>query len=1180
MVGLFAQPQSVHDPEREAVKQSVFLQLKTITVPLLDASRSPVSSNNTRTTIDLLAKLQSTLEDTPSYAFSPALANYAFFPLSSLLQPRSDGINRGDRILEVTMQALGALIRRWRQAGMEEKVRKELWTMTVLSLGGPLASKDSVKGKAVDRTEESKLAMVEVLEELMRAEPTEEEEASNWTAFDELPVQAKKDTAPPRSILFHTLTTLLGLAADPTSLVQLQLSSIASLRTLTLHYLAPTLDPASRPSPLLATALPGMASTLSRIALSKPPSSKASLATPNRKQTSSVVVQALDLLSTLVTLSVSDIVTRGLRSNGKNSSTSIVALEQLADQEHESSLQSVSEPGPPESNDPPSPPVPEGMTIPTPAWLRFTITSLSTLFVALSPLTSHHSPSVRTAFVRLLSIVVQRCSATFDIHLETPIEGLLILSSDSWDEVCDPARRTLANLLETPPLPSDQAIPSLISFANIVQRRLASLPLALRKHDEDGIRRSANVIQSALDALPVAQPLESLLANMSRWSWNVTAAVELERIMGTSEGPGMGMSLAWIEGGRHETKEASQSLPRIRLRNVHEDATIDSLEKLWFAFGAAAAKSKKEDALIDHFFGIVLGPRRGESAAVSSLWILDGVMRGIQSVSTDKRRKKVLKGVVKAVIALLGGMEGNEEKVESTLDEREGPQPQNLDSSSLLNQVDGIPLIQHNKGVTSIPSLDDYKPVVAKSTPALDRASHHILLLSLSLRLLGTLSRGLSSSFQPFLLPSLYHVLASTSATAHPFLRLHAQITLAIVAESTSFTSPQQLVLANVDYIVNSVSQRLSVTRLDTSAPLVLVEMIRLVGQPIVPIVQDLVDDVFEALDDFHGYQEVTVGLWAVLDALLKVMEEDLPSNDDHQSKGRSVSIESTFDSFKTWFVSRKEKEEEPDEETGNPQKPFNSNEATEEKDGTIEFPESKEVAPTRSQAVTSQILSKSLYFLSHPSSFLRARVLSLLASAVPLLAQPSLDSKSPHNRSADLLPIIHRAWPFILNRLAESELSVVCEAATLVESLACHVGDFMSRRILEDVWPRFRTLLAQQEVNDLDSALAGSTRYSTSHRLYGSILRTLVKVAQSTPLKEDVVWEQGVLLRRFLASSIDSELRNHAFKLYELLGKVNRDAVWLVLAGSLGTVEGLPKFLEMSTVDFDGSVEDLLERM
>ena len=642
----------------------------------------------------------------------------------------------------------------------------------------------------------------------------------------------------------------------------------------------------------------------------------------------------------------------------------------------------------------------------------------------------------------------------------------------------------------------------------------------------------------------------------------------------------MGMSLAWIDEGRHQSEETFQQFPRIRLRNVHDDSTLDSLENLWFAFGAAAAKSKQEDKLIDYFLGMTLGPRRGEPAAVTSLWILDGVLRGIQSVSMDKRRKKILKGVVKAVITFLSELEGNVDSGGPTSGEQDDSQTQNLDSASTLNEVDGIPLIQHNKGVTSLPSLDEYKPVVAKSTPALDDSSHHILLVSLSLRLLATLSTGLASLFQPFLLPSLYHILANTSSAAHPFLRLHAQITLAIVAESTSFTSPQDLVLANVDYIVNSVSQRLSVTRLDTSAPLVLVEMIRLVGQPIVPIVQDLVDDVFEALDDFHGYEDVTVGLWAVLDALLKVMEEDLPPIID-RLKGQERGVESTFDSFTTWFGNRKKVEEEDHEDSANPQKPFKgSNDGDEEKDGPTEFPESKEVAPTRSQAVTSQILSKSLYFLSHPSPFLRARVLSLLASAVPLLAQPSLDSKTPETRSADLLPIIHRAWPFILNRLADSELSVVCEAASLIESLASHVGEFMSRRILEDVWPRFRKLLAEQEVNDLDSALAGSTRYSTSHRLYRSILRTLLKVAESTPLKEDVVWEQSILLRRFLATSIDSELRNYALQIYKLLGQVNREAVWLVLAGSLGSFEGLPKFLEMSKVDFNSSVVDLLERL
>jgi hypothetical protein len=370
----------------------------------------------------------------------------------------------------------------------------------------------------------------------------------------------------------------------------------------------------------------------------------------------------------------------------------------------------------------------------------------------------------------------------------------------------------------------------------------------------------------------------------------------------------------------------------------------------------------------------------------------------------------------------------------------------------------------------------------------------------------------------------------------------------------------------------------MSVTKLDPSAPLVLVEMIRLVGQPIIAIVQDLVDDVFEALDDYHGYEDVTVGLWAVLDALLKVMEEDVPVSPDEPS---TRPVESEFESFKVWFGRRKDGRDEAkleEEEDRNPERPFTRGDNEKEEEST-EFPDSdsKQTPPTRQQLVTTQILSKSLYFLSHPSPFLRSRVLSLLASAVPLLAQPSLESNSSSNRSSDLLPVIHRAWPLILNRLSDSDLSVVVEAASLVEVLASHVGDFMSRRILDDVWPRFRLLLVS---DDFASALSGTTRFSNSHRLYRSILKTLLDVARHVPLKEDVLWEQGLSLRRFLSVSVDQELREYALELYRVLGRINRDATWLVLAGTEGDTRGLPEYLEMREEDFGENLVDLLRRL
>ncbi|GAA5935980.1 Tti1p [Sporobolomyces koalae] len=1172
MVGLFSPPPAADNLERDAFKQSAFQQLKAITVPLLDASRSPVSSGSTRILLALLEKLQTVLGDIPDHAFSPALANYAFFPLTSLLQPRPDGANRGDQVLETLMQTLDMLIGKWRCAGMDERVRRELWTMTILTLGGPLDAKDGGKGKAVDRTEEAKLAMVLVLGTLMKpqADPLWPEE----TAFDagQAAREAQDLAGPSLSIIFHTLTTLLALALESTSLVQLQLASISALSTLTVTYLAPTST--DKPSSLLATALPGMASTLCRIALSKPPSSSTQFETTSRKQNSAVVVDSLDLLSQLVYLSVSDRVTNGLR---QRTPIPTLRLEELSMQD--------SQPESPNDEDAQAkissgePAATKGPTVPTPAWLQFTVSSITSLVAKLSPLASHFSPQVRLGLVSLLDQIVKKCHVNFGALLEGPLEGLLVLSRDEWPIVSDPARRALHAVLEdanTPPRPSG-FLPILL-LGQIVQRRLAGLSQVLRKRDEDAIRRSACIVQAGLDLSSDGASQKTLIGDVSRYGWSILGSIELDRRADSATRGNGGMSLAWIAGQPNPADTSSTTFPTIRLRNIHDVTTTKALENLWKALGASAAKAEQDHTLVDYFLGVALGPRRRDSTAASALWILDGILNGFTGLEIDKRRKKLLRGVAKTVIALIEDLEAEEDASTATAQEaRDEPEV-----SEATTHVLELPAIEHTKGTVSLPSLDNYKPVVARSSSASDRASHRFLLLELAMRILATAATLLKASYQPLLLSSLYHVLAYSSSTAPPSLRVHAQTALAIIAESTASTSPQELVLANVDYVVNSVSQRMSVTRLDPSAPLVLVEMIRLVGHRIVSIVQDLVDDVFEALDDYHGYEEITVGLWAVFDALLKVMEADLPVPIERTKQ--VPHLDSHYDVFKQWFVTRQAQAQEPDLPEVNPRKPFESGYKNDKagEEGTAEFPDSQVAPPppTRPQIVTAQILSKALYFLSHPSSFLRARVLSLFASAVPLLARPSLGSNSPEARTADLLPIVHRAWPFILNRFTDPDLSVVLEAARLIESLAVHVGDFMSRRILDDVWPHLRTLLSKQQIEDSSSAIAGSTRYSTSHRLYSSNLKTLARIARDVPLKENVVWEQAVGLRRFLSVRVDRELQQLALEVYKGLGKVNSDAVWLVLVGTVSKYPGVPVFLEMPGVDFGDNISSLLENL
>jgi hypothetical protein len=185
--------------------------------------------------------------------------------------------------------------------------------------------------------------------------------------------------------------------------------------------------------------------------------------------------------------------------------------------------------------------------------------------------------------------------------------------------------------------------------------------------------------------------------------------------------------------------------------------------------------------------------------------------------------------------------------------------------------------------------------------------------------------------------------------------------------------------------------------------------------------------------------------------------------------------------------------------------------------------------------------------------------------------------------RESDALPLIHQAWPSILNRLQDSAPFVRTEAAALVECLARWTGDFMSRRILDDAWPIFRQLLAAQQKHDDHSALAkrgvrGTTSgYTVSHRLYLSIIRAMQLVVQRVPIADDLFWEIVLALRPFLDSRVHPELGSAAVKMYRCMAERDEDAVWLALNATMGTViEGqpLPTYLREAGLDIRLGVE------
>ncbi|SPC61800.1 uncharacterized protein UHOD_06313 [Ustilago sp. UG-2017b] len=387
---------------------------------------------------------------------------------------------------------------------------------------------------------------------------------------------------------------------------------------------------------------------------------------------------------------------------------------------------------------------------------------------------------------------------------------------------------------------------------------------------------------------------------------------------------------------------------------------------------------------------------------------------------------------------------------------------------------------------------------------------------SLLFSLLSSSSRLLGQSFRPLLQRGAYPLISAISISSTCTSGLVQQASSAAmqdIAFNTAYGDVKNCLLDHADYILGSACQRL-IGGLDEElrsfasegggerkgrgvvvplvsaqrAPFVLVEMIRVLGSEVVPMVEDAIDEVLDALDRFHSHEGVSDGLLGVLGGIMECMAAEQSTQ---IPTPRASLLENgggergEVEDFKSWLAARREDSKAFDDVP--PTSDGNKGRKEDE----------EEDKPTKSQQVSATILTKSTFFLTSPSPSLRIRVLHLLRHGILTLA--------PQSRTAELLPIINSAWPFVMTRLGtpyststsplgsrlvpiidltptaigarvregdarwfekmekemvEKDVGVWVAAAKYVEAAVEWVPDFVRKRVLDDAWPRFEVLL------------------------------------------------------------------------------------------------------------------------
>ena len=317
----------------------------------------------------------------------------------------------------------------------------------------------------------------------------------------------------------------------------------------------------------------------------------------------------------------------------------------------------------------------------------------------------------------------------------------------------------------------------------------------------------------------------------------------------------------------------------------------------------------------------------------------------------------------------------------------------------------------------------------------------------------------------------------------HPQVRRNALITLNSLVLHCGYKDVSELIVSNADYVVDDLGFHLRSMDFSPAMINVLIMTTRLSGPKVIPYLDDLVGDIFAALDNYHGYPALVEGLFSALreivdqgakaETLLLVEGEESSRVDHRKKRAPQITMEDVQKEIEEREVKRQRREEEDKkideqikkghpkmpwaelgkEETGRritkllddseqPEEGSTSGQDEKETGNDAVAPEGdaeEEVKKEKSSAykTLTRISKLAQHYLTFPSPTLRKQLLGLVATAASALASdPDM-----------FLPLVNEIWPVTVARLYDSEGFVTIAACETLSALCVNAGDFLTSR-------------------------------------------------------------------------------------------------------------------------------------
>lgn len=1104
---------------------------------------SPIDSDIINALDELKQNLYNTLNEKNA---SVQLIRFIFFPIGGLLRHFTpiDLPNKGTIIL---MEILNRLSGFWVTEGMTIREWEQLWILSSMSF---------LNSSKLNLSENVILSCIQLLNTLST------QSTDNSHLSEE---HVKLLTVNRMSIFGNVITKLLEFAQFH-KFFELRLQSLMLLKSFINFFLFDNPE-------IVATILPGIASCVTKIS------------TSSALVQVELVVNCIDILRSIILSTLADDRCLHLQP---------IQLTSLSDLGNKLDIQTLEVKNEHNEDD-----IPVATSLFAPAgfkseenkdddkkvrgisWLKATTNQIRLVLISISSLNNHQSTKVRKSLIELSTDLIKDCILTLESCHHVLVSNLLVLSIKE-----DKAKDNLMKLLK-----SSQHLKFIEPLLKLHARNdLRMIPIYIQS------KESHKVINCCLRIEAIANlsynvnysPIDDILGpqgGVEKWGWPLIDCIPLANppLAGEASSVNASRSILWsttaddvFEISIDDNDNSSNpwfGFPNMPIESLDYESTLaiqKSLVALGRAFGNRSIHS------IEYFFNLAQRFPNSKSAS-SALYLSSCLIQGASRSSNNKGIDKLAMKFAKNVVKLNDEVElSNDDDNE---DESKAKENENRVNDELIEYNDKNLPTEYKKGIEPLETLTDRfeynKSKYNKMSGRFDKRIKSTLLSLMSLRLLATTSWILGYNFRPQLNATLYYMLSRLDSSTLT-LKEHARVALANVSFNCGYASSAGAILDNADYVLNSVASRLSPVRLDVAAPRVLIASVRLVGASLVNRLHGVVEDIFESLDDLHDIPLIGEGLLAVLDTIVQVMSDDfevLPDIKDvvvEKDDSRPNTLED-FNNLIEYLSSLKydnEQEQKDYEDIINeptPHRPWeelreNHDESKEE----ITQDEPKEEM-TRSQSLCLQIMKKCLNFLTHPIAFIRSRTLNLIESSVRVLMRS--------NRQTDVLPVLHKAWPYICHRLVskstakfgeeyEEDVYVILSAFNLLKGLAIETGEFMNSRIVEDAYPKIKQTLAFEDRfkkgNENSKNIVKSNINSnngieywqnsiTAKRAHLASINAMNRIVIDIPIPDELVWELANDFKVFLDKP-DIDIHDAIIELYDSLCLRNVDIVWLII--------------------------------